>query len=130
MPYPFYQQYPMFQQQIPQQIQQTNMLISVRNEMEARNYPVEPGRSITFKDENQPYIYVKTMGFSQLEVPRFDKYRLVKEENTIKAENGALEPQTNISTIDALKAEIKAIWGEITALKELGEQENDESEHE
>jgi hypothetical protein len=98
--------------------------------MEARNYPVEPGRSITFKDENQPYIYVKTMGFSQLEVPRFDKYRLVKEEDTPKAQNDDLQSKADISTLDTLKAEIKAIWGEITALKELGEQENDESEHE
>lgn len=89
MPYPYYQQYyqpqqnfQQMQQQVqPQQMQIQNCgFVSVRNEMEARNYHVAPGNSVTFKDETAPYIYTKTMGFSQLDRPIFDKYKLVKED--------------------------------------------------
>ena len=74
--------------------------------MEARNYPVAYGASVTFKDETAPYIYTKTMGFSQLDTPRFEKFRIVKEE--------ALEPQVeNVSTTN----DTEAIWAEIEALK-------------
>jgi hypothetical protein len=68
--------------QLPFQQQQTQQtgLISVRSELEARNYPIAPGNSVTFKDETAPYVYTKTMGFSQLDMPVFEKYRLVKEE--------------------------------------------------
>lgn len=74
------------QPQPVQQVQQTTPqqigvgFISVSNEQEARSYPVAPGNSITFRDENGPYIYTKTMGYSQLDRPTFEKFRLVKEE--------------------------------------------------
>ena len=71
---------PYFQPQY-QQPQQTG-LVSVPNIEAARNYPVAPGNSVTFKDENAPYIYTKTQGFSQLDHPVFEKYRLTKEEDT------------------------------------------------
>lgn len=98
----------------PQQImQQNNGFISVRNEAEARNYPVAFGNSVTFKDENAPYVYTKTMGFSQLDSPRFEKFKLVKEET--------VDAQTGVSNVtddkDTYKGEIDALWGEIDALK-------------
>ena len=65
---------------------QQSPFISVRNEMEARNYPVAYGNSVTFKDENAPFVYSKTMGFSQLDEPVFEKYRLIKEDATIEIE--------------------------------------------
>lgn len=34
-----------------------NGIITVRSIDEARMYPVAPGNSITFRDENAPYIY-------------------------------------------------------------------------
>ena len=81
-----YNYYPQYQQVYPQaqpvQQIQNGGLVSVRNEMEARNYPIAPGNSVTFKDETAPYVYTKTMGFSQLDRPIFDKYRLIKEEPT------------------------------------------------
>lgn len=73
------------QQQQPQQIQNGGF-ISVRNIDVAKNYPVAPGNSVTFKDETAPYVYTKTMGFSQLESPIFEKYRLVKEDDAPLAE--------------------------------------------
>ena len=162
--YPYYpqnfQNYPQnFQQSYPQnypQYPQTNTtptqqiqnggFISVRGELEARNYPVAPGNSITFKDENAPYVYTKTMGFSQLDRPTFDKYRLVKEEDTSVS---ALEPHTdtlndktdNLSPY-ALKSEIEPIMDEIEELKKeiesmrekkpsaRSKKEDDKNEHE
>ena len=74
-----YNQYqPQYQQ--PLQASISGNLISVHNEEEARMYPIQPGHSVTFKDENQPYIYTKTMSFSQLDRPVFEKYKLIKEE--------------------------------------------------
>lgn len=110
------------QQQIQQQIQNGGF-VSVHNENEARNYPIAPGNSVTFKDENAPYVYTKTQGFSQLDRPVFEKYRLVKEEEyqpqqvtqnaVVSNEN---TQQTNIIEY-AKKDEIAALWGEIEALK-------------
>lgn len=131
-----YQQYqPSFQQQIQnqpnfqqsqqsiQQQIQNGGFVSVHNENEARNYPIAPGNSVTFKDENAPYVYTKTQGFSQLDRPVFEKYRLVKEEDyqaqqvaqnsSVSSEN---ENQTNYTEY-AKKDEIAALWGEIETLK-------------
>lgn len=117
----YYPQQPVYQQ--PQQIQSQNMqtiqttgFVSVRNEMEARNYPVAYGNSVTFKDENAPYVYTKTMGFSQLETPRFEKYKLVKEEvNLPQSESQKNEP-VDLSGY-AQKSDIEAIWVEIEGIK-------------
>lgn len=125
-PYQYYpqqqmsQQVPQVQQQasMPQQTQiQNGGFLSVRNEMDARNYPVAYGNSITFKDENAPYIYVKTMGFSQLESPTFDKYRLVKEEPKTP-ENRVSESEGYKLSYDELKAEIEALKAQIRVLKD------------
>lgn len=104
MPTPMYnygyypQQNYMAQAQQPQiQTQpqiQNGGLISVRSEMEARNYPIAPGNSITFKDENSPYVYTKTMGFSQLDRPTFEKFRLVKEDISETFQNGSNSAQS------------------------------------
>ena len=103
----------------PQQIQNGGF-INVRSEQEARNYPIAIGTSVTFKDENAPYIYNKTMGFSQFDTPRFDKYRLVKEDSA-EMQNSAQENVLNVepinSSIDELKRQTEAIWGEIEELK-------------
>ena len=100
MAYNFYPQF-----QMPMQ-NQNNGFVSVRNEMEARNYPVAYGNSVTFKDETAPYVYTKTMGFSQLDPPVFEKYKLVKEE--------AEAPKSE----DGLRTELDSIWQAINELKE------------
>lgn len=126
----YYQQQPQMQMQPQAQAQQAPQMpqpqiqnggfVSVRNESEARNYPIAIGTSVTFKDENAPYIYNKTMGFSQLEAPKFDKYRLVKEDATEPSDltKGELyDDKPILNTLDGLKAEIGAIWTEIEGLK-------------
>lgn len=112
------------QQQIPQQIPQPQIqnggFVSVRSEDEAKNYPVALGNSVTFKDETSPYIYTKTMGFSQLDRPIFEKYKLVKEmpaEVSNLTENAADDDNSIKSTIEEMKAEIKRIWAQIDEIK-------------
>lgn len=92
---PYYQQ--------PMQIQ-SGGFVTVRNIVEAQNYPIAPGTSVTFKDEQAPYVYTKTQGFSQLDRPVFEKYRLVKEEEPAAPEF-------------ALRSDIEAIRNEIEELK-------------
>lgn len=115
------QQMPQMQQ--PQAIQQPQFpvvqggFVRVPNENEARMYPVAPGTSVTFIDENAPYCYTKTMDRSQLDRPKFEKYRLVKEEDApVTAQNGQEQasktPDVDLSGY-ATKAEIDAFKDEI-----------------
>lgn len=76
-------------------------VVQVKTEEEAKGYPVGPGVSVTFKNENEPYMYTKTMGFNQLEQPVFKKYRLVEEE----IETEEIAPSHN-PEIDELRAQI------------------------
>lgn len=113
-PYPNYGQQQMQQLQPQQQQIQNGGFVTVRSEQEARNYPVGYGTSITFRDENAPYIYCKTMGFSQLDQPIFEKYKLVKE----NAQDPVYEnKEFDNSAFDSIKGEIGNIWKEIDALK-------------
>lgn len=105
--------YPYPQYQYQQQNQNTG-LVSVRGINEARNYPVAPGNSVTFKDETAPYIYTKTMGFSQLDRPTFEIFRLVKESGIEEQE---VKPADYRSEIDLLKAEVEKIKEEMRHAK-------------
>lgn len=112
--YPQYQIVPQQQQQPQQQqvqqVQQQNGFIPVNSENEARMYPVAPGNSVTFIDENAPYCYVKTMGFSQLDRPKFEKYRLVKEEDATQMQLPEVE--------FAKKTELESLKNELKTMKE------------
>lgn len=128
-PNPYYQQMQnqMMQQQAqqaqqqaqPQQMQQPAIqqsgFVLVQSEQEARAYPVAPGNSITFKDESQPYCYVKTMGFNQLDRPTFERYRLVKEEMPPEA-TGTRTSANGAEGSYALKSDVDALWA---AVKEI-----------
>jgi hypothetical protein len=144
MPYPYYQGYPnynpMYYQQQLQNMQQMNNsqqniqsspqiqnggFVIVKDINEAMNYPVAPGNSVTFKNENQPYIYTKTLGFSQLDNPIFEKFRLVKEENEqiepiIERENDNVPFVEYVTKEEAdnLRTEINVLKEEINFLKE------------
>lgn len=73
------------QQSVGQQIR-SGGIVSVASEDEARRYPVAPGYTVTMRDENGPYLYEKTMGYSQLDQPIFRKARIVFEDDAIKQE--------------------------------------------
>lgn len=129
----YYNQYqPMFQPQMQPQMQaqiqpqqpqiQNGGFVSAPNEAYARNYPVAPGNSVSFKDESAPYVYSKTMGFSQLDQPIFKKFRLVEEES----EGVSMPPvkeEVDIGpinkSIDNIKDELELIWAEIEDMKNV-----------
>lgn len=131
MPMPMYNNYGYYpQQNYMAQAQQPQIqtqpqiqnggLISVRNEMEARNYPIASGTSITFKDENSPYVYTKTMGFSQLDRPTFEKFRLVKEDAAESFQNAqnSTQSQNSINLSDyVLKSDFEALRSEFKAFR-------------
>ena len=110
-----------FQQQFQQQPQQQypSGFVRVANENEARMYPVAPGNSVTFIDENAPYCYTKTVDRSQLDRPKFDKYRLVKEEDAppVYAAEAAQAPAYALKNdVDALYSQVAAIRAELDAM--------------
>lgn len=111
-PQPMAQPQPMQQ---PQQIQ-NNGFISVPSEDIVNSYPVAPGNCVTFKIEGKPIVMEKSMGFSQLEAPRVERYRLVKEEpKTPQIEPE--QPKVDYLPINDFKAEIERIWSEIESIK-------------
>lgn len=110
---PYFQN--LYFQGYPQQQTQSSGFVSVRNIEEAMRYPVAPGNSVTFKDETSPYVYTKTMGFSQLDRPIFEKYRLVKEESAEPPKN---EPSGKFTEY-ALKSDCRALQEEIESLKRM-----------
>lgn len=109
--------YPYYQYQNPYQPQTQMGFVRVANENDARMYPVSAGQSVTFLDENAPYCYVKSVDINQFDRPKFDKYRLVKEEvaNTTptpeNAPNYALQ-----SDVEALQARIDELRAELDGL--------------
>lgn len=126
----FYGQMPQQQlQQQPQQIQNGG-LVSVRSRAEAQNYPVAPGNSVTFKDETAPFVYTKTMGFSQLDRPVFEIFRLVKEDNSSFVAETAPKIDSTQNNIDlsayATKDELGAILSRLEALEKKEVKKHDE----
>lgn len=80
--YPQYQTQSMQAQTSQPPVNSMGGFIPVQNENEARMYPIAPGTSATFIDENSPYCYTKTLGASQLDRPIFKRFRLVEETET------------------------------------------------
>lgn len=119
--FPNYQSIYPYQNTIPANMAQNQQIqnggfISVRSEEEARNYPIAPGNSVTFRNEAEPYIYTKTMGFSQLDRPVFEKFRLIKETDEKKPEQ-ATQEYTLKADFEALKADFLALKTEIDEQK-------------
>lgn len=100
-------------QPTPQPQIQMSGFVTVQSEDEARKWGIAPGNSITFKDESAPYIYTKTMGFSQFDTPVFEKYKLVKveEPKPLPVDNA------ESNELEEIKKEISAIRSEIAEIK-------------
>lgn len=118
------------QQPAPQQIR-SGGIVSVANEDEARRYPVAPGYTVTMRDENGPYLYEKTMGFSQLDQPIFRKARIIFEDDAAAVQSAQeqpapppepAEPYATLAQLEALRdavsAELKNIRSLIPEQKE------------
>lgn len=120
--------YPQYQQGYVQQQQtQNNGFIRVQNENEARMYPVAPGNSLIFIDENSPFCYTKTVDTSQLDRPKFEKYRLVKEEHEEQ------DPSTNLyvssDDFELLKKEVEKIKEDLNQRISIENRQMSEIDH-
>lgn len=104
MSYPFYNQ-----NQQPQV-----SFMSIRGKEIAVNYPIAPNNTIIFRDELEPYIYVKSMGYSPLDKPVIDIYR--REEPNLAQESTPKVKEDN-STIEKMQDDIKAIFDDIEGIK-------------
>ena len=108
-------------QQQPQQIR-SGGIVSVSGEDEARRYPVAPGYTVTMRDETGPYLYEKTMGFSQLDQPIFRKARIVFEDAQETAQNKQEQPSkpdvgyAELSQLEALR---DAVAADLNALRSM-----------
>ena len=116
------------QQPVQQQIR-SGGIVSVANEDEARRYPVAPGYTVTMRDENGPYLYEKTMGYSQLDQPIFRKARIVFEDDHTQEEQKKPEEPAEPPKVyaelkqlealrDAIAVEFKKIYDRFEAIKE------------
>lgn len=103
-------------QQNQQQIQNSGLVI-VRSRAEAQNYPVAPGNSVTFKDETAPYVYTKTMGFSQLDRPVFETFRLIREDEAAEPTRNDANGKGEEIPAYALKSDLEAVTRDLEALK-------------
>lgn len=99
------------------QIQDGGFMV-VPSEEIARTYPVAPGKCITFKIEGQPIVIEKSMGFSQLEAPKIDRYRLIKEEPKSEAPAEKTKECHCSSEVETLKSEIGRLWEEVRRLRD------------
>jgi hypothetical protein len=90
-----------------------NGFVAVSGEQEARNYPVAYGNSVTFKDENAPYLYTKT-AISQMEAPIFKKFKIVEE----LPQNAPQNVQGYDLSTFVTKDEFGALREELRALQE------------
>lgn len=110
------------QQQAVQQQIRSGGIVSVASEDEARRYPVAPGYTVTMRDENGPYLYEKTMNYSQLDQPIFRKARIVFEDDVqatqVKQEEPS-EPPKVYAELKQLEALRDAVAIEFKKIREM-----------
>lgn len=133
----YYQPMPFVQQpvqqpvaQMPQQMQQQpvqspqpeirqNGFIRVKDESEVDAYPIAPGNSVTFIHETEPFVFVKTLGFSQFDHPVKEKYRLVREtpESANKAVFDPVKESASTEVEYAKAADVAKLQRDVEALR-------------
>ena len=111
----------MYNQPQRQQTIQYGGIVRVRSEQDAKNYPVAPGNSVIFIDETAPYLYAKTVSFSQFDPIRFEKFRLVKEETPEEKQQKDNGYITRAEFVDELHKQFESLRNEIKELKESRE---------
>lgn len=85
----------------------------VPSEDVARNYYVATGNSVTFICPPSQQFFIKKAGKSPIESPKFERYRLVREEDPPAQPVAAPAP----APVYATKADIDAIRNDMTLLK-------------
>ena len=126
--YPYqqmYQQQMQYQPQAQQQMQQPQQqmqiqnggFVPIRDESMVYSYPVEFGKCVTFKVEGKPIVIEKSMGFSQFESPKIERYRLVKEEIKEEIPEEQVDRKTWETELENLHEKIEALEKDIQYLK-------------
>lgn len=118
-------QVPVVQQPVQQPVQaqqpeiRQNGFIRVKDEAEVDAYPIAPGNSVTFIHETEPFVFVKTLGFSQFDRPVKEKYRLVKEtpEEPNKTVSGADKESVSPTSEYAKAADVAKLARDVEALR-------------
>jgi len=109
-------------QPVQQQPQlQNGGVVIVQNEKEAQDYLVANGTSVTFIDMNARKVYVKTKGFSTFDVPVFESYSLVKDDNKEVQE----VPGTQYASkedFEQLKSDIEKLKANMASVKETADE--------
>ena len=82
----------------------TPILNRVRDEQDVVNFPVAPGVTAFFIDENSQTIFSKYVDASQMDRPRIVKFQHVPEEKPVVPEY-------------VTKEEFMALWNEVAAMK-------------
>lgn len=105
--------------QAPQPEIRQNGFIRVKDEAEVDAYPVAPGNSVTFIHESEPFVFVKTLGFSQFDRPVKEKYRLVKEapDEPNKPVSGADKESVSPTAEYAKAADVAKLQRDVEALR-------------
>lgn len=116
-------------QQIPQvptvqnnyQALNSMILYKVPNESAARTADVAPGNSVMFIHENEPYLFTKTAGRSQLEASVFKKYKIIEVEDkpSQDEQNGSQAAETQGIDLSeyALKSDLSGFSSGFETLK-------------
>lgn len=107
--------------------QNDRMFIPVNNEQEVLTYPVGCGNSVNFKMQNAPYLYTKTMGFSQFDKPVIEKYRLLKEElgaEPPKEDNVQNQINSLLESYNSLEERFNALKTEVNSMRRKNNEHN------
>lgn len=139
MAYPYYQPYNnylAYQQPVnafqngnsSQSQLQTQMVVRVPSFEAVKTFYAEPGKTVTFFNDNAPYCYVKSGGASPVDPPKIRIFELVERTGAETLKNGDLSDakQENIdislyakkSEIEPFLCEIERISKEVEKLKE------------
>lgn len=102
---------------------QSNDFIPIPSEEDARNFPMQRGTSVTFKDENLPYIYIKKLGTGQFDSPTFEVYEIKKRasQNAQRAESATPREEADKLSNYVTKAEYGQICDEIESIRDTVE---------
>lgn len=106
------------QQGQPQQIRDGGFVI-VKDRAEAKDYPVTPGTSVTFRDEKCEHLFIKTVGANMFDKFDFRSYRIIEETGEDEKDD-AKEKENAISYADdirELKDEYERLRAEISNIK-------------
>ena len=120
---------------------QNGGFVPVQSEEEARKFPVQPGRCVTFRNINEPYCYTKTQSYNTFEPFEFKKYRVEEEVPAVEtipvpasymtredADSMTADIREQIRYMENEIAEMRELVGTIVAKKPAGRIRKDEEE--